>query len=150
MANLDDYYRILELEPNASAENIKKAYRDLVQVWHPDRFAHDPRLQRKAEEKLMEIKKAYEQLQSIFSNTSSRESQSSNASGSKPGSGASKSDEATPEPPPRSPTQTATQDFAFSLRELDGVVTRWVAAVIVLLIWSVAINRYLSLFDRRS
>ena len=57
-----DYYKILGLEPDASAEEVKQAYRDLAKVWHPDRFAHDTRLQRKAQEKLKEINEAYEIL----------------------------------------------------------------------------------------
>ena len=42
--------RILEVEPGASLEEIKQAYRDQTKVWHPDRFANDVRLQKKAEE----------------------------------------------------------------------------------------------------
>lgn len=60
-------YEILELKPDASQEEIKQAYRDMVKVWHPDRFSHDPRLQQKAQEKLKEINEAYEQLQSFRS-----------------------------------------------------------------------------------
>jgi curved DNA-binding protein CbpA len=53
---------VLGLEPAASAQEIKAAYRDLAKVWHPDRFAHDPRLQQKAQEKLKEINDAYRRL----------------------------------------------------------------------------------------
>jgi hypothetical protein len=56
------YYRILEIEPGASQIDIKQAYRDLTQVWHPDRFSHNPRLRQMAEEKLKEINIAYEYL----------------------------------------------------------------------------------------
>jgi hypothetical protein len=52
----------LGLEPRASTHDIKAAYRDLAKVWHPDRFAHDPRLQQKAQEKLKEINDAYRRL----------------------------------------------------------------------------------------
>ena len=52
----------LGLEHGASREDVKKAYRDLSKVWHPDRFAGDPALQRKAEEQLKAINDAYEQL----------------------------------------------------------------------------------------
>ena len=31
-----DYYKILEIQPNASAEAIKKAYRRLSKLYHPD------------------------------------------------------------------------------------------------------------------
>ncbi|MFL6227527.1 MAG: DnaJ domain-containing protein [Pyrinomonadaceae bacterium] len=53
---------VLGLDPHASAQEIKAAYRDLAKVWHPDRFAHDPRLQQKAQEKLKEINDAYQRL----------------------------------------------------------------------------------------
>jgi hypothetical protein len=57
-------YELLGLAPGASAEELKAAHRDLVKVWHPDRFAHDPRLQQKAQERLKEINEAYELLTS--------------------------------------------------------------------------------------
>jgi curved DNA-binding protein CbpA len=56
---------VLALRPGATAAEIKEAYRDLVKVWHPDRFGIDQRLRRKAEEKLQEINRAYRVLQSI-------------------------------------------------------------------------------------
>ncbi len=59
---MDEFYRILGLKLGASQEEIKQAYRDLVRVWHPDRFVHDARLQKIAEEKLKEINSAYEVL----------------------------------------------------------------------------------------
>jgi len=55
---------VLALRPGASAVEIKGAYRDLVKVWHPDRFGSDPRLREKAEDKLKEINEAYMVLQS--------------------------------------------------------------------------------------
>jgi curved DNA-binding protein CbpA len=64
MANLDQYYRILGLEPGASPKKVKQAYRDLLWVWHPDRFEGNPRLQDVAQEKLKDINNAYEQLKS--------------------------------------------------------------------------------------
>ena len=55
-------YRILDLEAGASLEEVKRSYRELVKVWHPDRFRGDPKLQAKAEEKLKWINLAYERL----------------------------------------------------------------------------------------
>ncbi len=54
--------RVLGLEPGASADEVKSAYRDLVNVWHPDRFAHNERLRTKAQEQLKEINLAYDYL----------------------------------------------------------------------------------------
>ncbi len=74
MDEIDRYYEILELEPGASPEEVKRAYRDLAKVWHPDRFPNDPRLQLRAQEKLKEINEAYEQLQSGRPGPRTRES----------------------------------------------------------------------------
>jgi hypothetical protein len=55
---------VLALRPGATPVQIKEAYRDLVKVWHPDRFGSDARLRVKAEEKLQRINEAYRVLQS--------------------------------------------------------------------------------------
>jgi len=60
-------YEIFHLEPGASFAELQQSYRDLVRVWHPDRFAGDPRLQKIAEEKLREINRAYLVLEKIIS-----------------------------------------------------------------------------------
>lgn len=52
-----DYYRILGLERNASAQEIKKAYRKLAHKYHPD-VSKEPN----AEEKFKEVAEAYETL----------------------------------------------------------------------------------------
>lgn len=59
---LDDCYALLDLRPGATEEEIKRAHRDLAKVWHPDRFANDAALRRKAEEKLKTINDAYETI----------------------------------------------------------------------------------------
>jgi WD40 repeat protein len=56
------FYKVLELEPGAGADEIKQAYRDLAQIWHPDRFATSPRLLERAQEKMKELNEAYEFL----------------------------------------------------------------------------------------
>ena len=48
-------YRVLGLEPGPPFDEVKSAYRDLVNVWHPDRFGHNERLRSKAERHLKEI-----------------------------------------------------------------------------------------------
>ena len=56
-------YEILELDPGATLCDAKKAHRDLVSIWHPDRISsNNPRLKKKAEEKLKEINAAYHML----------------------------------------------------------------------------------------
>ena len=70
---MDDFgrsYILLGLEPGASPEQIKEAWRDLVQVWHPDRFNGNDRLQEKAQEKLKQINQAYEKLRNRQSSAS--------------------------------------------------------------------------------
>jgi Tfp pilus assembly protein PilF len=52
----------LDLNASATKADIKHAYRNLVKVWHPDRFAHDPKLQVFAQNKLKEINEAYQYL----------------------------------------------------------------------------------------
>ena len=61
---LDDAYRILEVSRSASADQVKTAHRELTKVWHPDRFANDATMQRRAEEKLKAINEAYEVIRS--------------------------------------------------------------------------------------
>jgi hypothetical protein len=51
---------LLGISPGASPDAIRTAYRDLVKVWHPDRFPGDARLQAKATERLRELNEAYE------------------------------------------------------------------------------------------
>jgi hypothetical protein len=57
--------RILGVQPGTPPAEIKTAYRDLAQVWHPDRFAHDERLRKKAEETLQRINEAWQVLEAL-------------------------------------------------------------------------------------
>jgi len=56
------YYTVLELTPSATSEDIKKAWHELIQVWHPDRFSHSSNLYRKAELRTQMINQAYQAL----------------------------------------------------------------------------------------
>jgi DnaJ-class molecular chaperone len=53
-------FEVLELSDNATLDDARQAYRDIANVWHPDRFNGNPRLRWKAEQKLKEINLAYE------------------------------------------------------------------------------------------
>ena len=55
---LKDYYSILELPPSASADEIKKAYRRLAHLYHPDKKNNDAY----AAAQFSDIKEAYEVL----------------------------------------------------------------------------------------
>ena len=59
---------MLGLPSNSSFEEVKEAHKDLVNVWHPDRFETRPRLKAKTEQKLKEINEAYERLSLFFEN----------------------------------------------------------------------------------
>ncbi|MHC5726503.1 MAG: J domain-containing protein, partial [Nostoc sp.] len=56
-------YEILGLEPGASPAQVKRAYRKLVKIWHPDRFL-EPKQKQEAEEKIKSINVAYNKLKS--------------------------------------------------------------------------------------
>ena len=55
--------RIFELADCRTQDEVRAAYRELVKVWHPDRFANDPGLRAKADRRLQEINRAYAVLQ---------------------------------------------------------------------------------------
>ncbi|MGD0938628.1 MAG: J domain-containing protein [Terracidiphilus sp.] len=57
-------FHALDLEANAAEAEVRKAYRLLVKVWHPDRFQGDEKLKEAAEAKLKEINSAFEFLTS--------------------------------------------------------------------------------------
>ena len=55
-------YQVLDVRPGAPKEEIRKAYKDLLIVWAPDKRAEYPTLQKKAKEKIEEIDEAYEKI----------------------------------------------------------------------------------------
>ena len=54
-----DYYKILGINRNASAEEIKKAYRKLALKYHPDRNAESEQTKKIAQRKFQDISDAY-------------------------------------------------------------------------------------------
>lgn len=66
MQGFEAQYQLLELDQTASLADIKQAYKDLVMVWHPDRFTHNARLRQKAEAKLKQFNDAYEYLKQWY------------------------------------------------------------------------------------
>jgi DnaJ like chaperone protein len=63
------YYEILGLQPDASFEEIKKAYRKLSMRYHPDKVVHlGEEFKGVAEEKMKEINAAYQYLKKKFNN----------------------------------------------------------------------------------
>jgi hypothetical protein len=97
-------YELLGLASGASAAEVKAAHRDLVKVWHPDRFAHDQRLQEKAQEKLKEINEACELL----------------TSGRAPRRAPAPAPESRPEPPP--PARRARWPYVLLAASVFGAV----------------------------
>lgn len=79
--NRTEALRILGLDNDATADDIKAAYKETAQILHPDRFAGNKKLQDRATEQFKNLQEAYEYL------TKGRGSRASSRSGS--GSGAS-------------------------------------------------------------
>lgn len=55
-------YEILGVSENADEETVKKAYRELVKKYHPDRYINNP-LADIAAEKMKEINRAYDMIE---------------------------------------------------------------------------------------
>lgn len=63
--------RLLHLEDSYSQDELRRAYLDMVKVWHPDRFQTDVHLRAKAERTLQVINDAYALLQGRTTNPAS-------------------------------------------------------------------------------
>ena len=106
-----NYYTLLELLPTATLADIKNAWHEQLQVWHPDRFNHSPTLHHKAEARTKLINQAYQTLSDPVARTNyDAKTQSSSAPRpparpvppSRPSSGSYASPPPRPQPAPRS------------------------------------------------
>lgn len=60
----DQAYTILEIAPNATDAEVKKAFRNLAKKYHPDKIiTDDPALKKGAQEKFQKVQTAYETIQ---------------------------------------------------------------------------------------
>ena len=80
---MSDPYKTLGVSPDATDDEIKKAYRALVKQYHPDNYANNP-LADLAVEKMKDINEAYAEIQRLRSDGGS-----ANGSGSYTSSGSS-------------------------------------------------------------
>ncbi len=63
MALKEDFYKILEVNKNASEAEIKKAYRKQARKYHPDKFSSSTEAEKaQAEKKFKEVNEAYQIL----------------------------------------------------------------------------------------
>ena len=61
--SLDDCYKILEVSPDATDEEVKKAYRVAAMKHHPDKVSHlGEDVRKKAEEKFAKVNEAYDKI----------------------------------------------------------------------------------------
>ena len=64
---MTDPYKVLGVSPDASDDEIKKAYRELAKKYHPDNYINNP-LKDLADEKMKEINEAYDKIVSLRKN----------------------------------------------------------------------------------
>lgn len=62
--NRNEALHILGLDDDATADDIKIAYRETVQILHPDKFAGNEKLQSRATEQFKRLQEAYDLLNS--------------------------------------------------------------------------------------
>ena len=54
-----EYYQVLEVQPGASFAEIKKSYRRLMKIYHPDKYAKDPEKMKVAQAVSLKLNEAY-------------------------------------------------------------------------------------------
>ena len=89
--NRTEALHILGLEDDATADDIKIAYRETVQILHPDKFAGNEKLQNRATEQFKRLQEAYDLLSSgAGGGRGGRGARSGSSSGASSSSGAAR------------------------------------------------------------
>lgn len=61
--DIDSAYKVLEITPDATDEEVKAAYRKMAVKYHPDKVEHlGPEIQKSAKEKFQQLQAAYEEI----------------------------------------------------------------------------------------
>lgn len=107
MNDIDKYYKILGIDYGASEEDIKQAYRDMAKIWHPDRFSNDPRLQKKADDKLQEINDAFQKVRDHWLSSGNFAAAQVRRERSRPKPSTPQQEKSPPKPPAGSPRAQA-------------------------------------------
>ena len=77
--NRREALRILGLDDDATIDDVKVAYKETVQILHPDRFANNKKLQERATEQFKNLQEAYDYLTSGKGGTSGSSAGSSSS-----------------------------------------------------------------------
>ena len=77
---MNDPYKVLGVSPDASDDEIKKAYRQLARKYHPDKY-RDSDLADLASEKMKEVNAAYEEIKKMRENGGSGSGRGRNKGG---------------------------------------------------------------------
>ena len=66
--NYERCCEILEVAPGAPMPEIERSFRELIKVWHPDRFSDNPQLQIRATQKTSEITRSFQWIRKHAAN----------------------------------------------------------------------------------
>lgn len=70
---MEQFFKILQVTPTASLEEVKRAYKERVKFWHPDRFpVASGRLQKLAHRRMRDINRAYQELKKHYARETSK------------------------------------------------------------------------------